>query len=62
MNFLKSFKGRIISVSALLVVVSLCVSNFWAYEKLKRGYFRLKRPYTQVPLDLLKIETMRVAY
>ncbi|AGH80681.1 methyl-accepting chemotaxis protein [Psychromonas sp. CNPT3] len=34
MKFLRSFKGRIISASALLVAVSLCISNFLAYQKL----------------------------
>ncbi|AGH80682.1 methyl-accepting chemotaxis protein [Psychromonas sp. CNPT3] len=34
MNFFKSFKGRIIMASVILVAVSLCVSNFIAYQKL----------------------------
>ncbi|AGH80680.1 methyl-accepting chemotaxis protein [Psychromonas sp. CNPT3] len=45
MNFLRSFKGRIISASALLVAVSLCASNFLAYQKLSNEMYQQNNRY-----------------
>ncbi|KPU83444.1 chemotaxis protein [Psychromonas sp. PRT-SC03] len=57
MKFFKSFKGRIISASALLVAISLCISNFLAYQKLSNEMYEQNNKYMTL---LVKASSLKI--